>query len=129
MLARVCSAASLSRVSCRIRNKSSAAKTKTVDAEEQSTSVETPAFVPVPIIPTTEPLKVEGLRAGKKYYWCTCGLSMKQPFCDNSHKGTAFKPRAFILKDTPTEPIMFCGCKQTKHAPFCDDSHLALETK
>ena len=58
---------------------------------------------------------------GKSYYWCTCGVSSKQPFCDGSHKGTEFKPVAF--KADVTKKLFFCACKQTKNQPFCDGSH------
>ena len=58
---------------------------------------------------------------GKSYYWCTCGKSSKQPFCDGSHKGTEFKPIAF--KADVTKKLFFCACKQTKNQPFCDGSH------
>ena len=58
---------------------------------------------------------------GKNYAWCSCGLSKKQPFCDNSHKGSEFKP--VIYKATETKKMFFCACKQTSDQPFCDGSH------
>ena len=58
---------------------------------------------------------------GKSYYWCTCGKSSKQPFCDSSHKGTEFNP--VIFKADETKKIFFCACKQTNNQPFCDGSH------
>jgi CDGSH iron-sulfur domain-containing protein 3 len=66
------------------------------------------------------PVPVE-VEAGKTYYWCTCGLSAKQPFCDGSHKPTDFVPLAF----TPEEnrKVFFCTCKQTSRGPHCDGSH------
>ena len=57
----------------------------------------------------------------KSYFWCTCGLSSKQPFCDGSHKGTKFKPLAY--KAELTKKVFFCVCKQTNDQPFCDGSH------
>ena len=48
---------------------------------------------------------------GKSYYWCACGKSSKQPFCDGSHKGTEFKP--LIYKAELTKRVFFCVCKQT----------------
>ena len=60
----------------------------------------------------------------KNYYWCSCGQSAKQPFCDGSHKGTTFKP--VVFKATETKKIYFCGCKTTKNQPFCDGSHSSL---
>ena len=58
----------------------------------------------------------------KTYFWCCCGLSKKQPFCDNSHKREGdFKPIKYLaLSD---KEVWFCGCKRTKHQPFCDGSH------
>ena len=57
----------------------------------------------------------------KNYAWCACGLSKNQPFCDNAHKGSEFKP--FIYKATETKKMFFCACKQTNNQPFCDGSH------
>ena len=61
---------------------------------------------------------------GKTYYWCQCGQSIKQPFCDGSHKGTTFNP--VIFKATETKKMYFCGCKATSNQPFCDGSHSSL---
>ena len=58
---------------------------------------------------------------GKSYYWCSCGKSSKQPFCDGSHKGTEFNP--FVYKAELTKKMFFCACKQTNKQPFCDGSH------
>ena len=57
----------------------------------------------------------------KSYYWCSCGKSSKQPFCDGSHRGTEFKPLAY--KAELTKKVFFCVCKQTNDQPFCDGSH------
>jgi CDGSH-type Zn-finger protein len=67
------------------------------------------------------PIPVE---AGKSYYWCSCGQSKAQPFCDGSHKGSGFAPIAF--KADADETLYFCGCKATTHAPFCDGAHSRL---
>lgn len=61
---------------------------------------------------------------GKSYYWCQCGQSAKQPFCDGSHKETTFNP--VVFKATETKKIYFCGCKTTSNQPFCDGSHSSL---
>ncbi len=58
---------------------------------------------------------------GKTYYWCSCGKSSKQPFCDGSHKGLAFSP--FPFKADQSKKIFFCTCKQTNDPPMCDGSH------
>ncbi|MBD1133693.1 CDGSH iron-sulfur domain-containing protein [Pelagibacterales bacterium SAG-MED48] len=58
---------------------------------------------------------------GKSYYWCACGQSKNQPFCDDSHEGTEFNP--VIYKAEETKKKFFCSCKQTDNQPFCDGSH------
>ncbi|NOX09223.1 MAG: CDGSH iron-sulfur domain-containing protein [Gammaproteobacteria bacterium] len=58
---------------------------------------------------------------GKTYYWCSCGRSKSQPYCDGLHKGTDFQPKSFSAEKTET--IHLCGCKKTGTAPFCDGSH------
>lgn len=59
------------------------------------------------------------------YWWCACGLSQKQPFCDGSHKGTSFSP----TKIEVTEPkrLGLCQCKASKKPPYCDGSHAEIE--
>ena len=64
---------------------------------------------------------IEDVEEGKNYFWCSCGNSRRQPFCDGSHSGTDFSP--IIYKATETKRIFFCGCKQTKNGPICDGSH------
>jgi len=66
------------------------------------------------------PIAIE-VEEGKSYYWCSCGQSKKQPFCDGSHKGTEFTPLAYKAEET--KKVFFCACKQTNNAPFCDGSH------
>ena len=64
------------------------------------------------------------LEAGKTVYWCTCGRSAKQPFCDGSHKGTEFTPLAYTPEKSGTAYL--CGCKASKTSPLCDGSHKQL---
>jgi CDGSH iron-sulfur domain-containing protein 3 len=64
------------------------------------------------------------VEAGKTYFWCACGRSHNQPFCDGSHAGTDKSPRRFTAERT--EEVALCGCKQTLDPPFCDGSHNAL---
>jgi len=64
------------------------------------------------------------VEAGKTYYWCACGRSKNQPFCDGSHKVTSFTPKAFDAEKS--EKVWLCGCKQSKNAPFCDGTHKTL---
>lgn len=59
---------------------------------------------------------------GKRYFWCSCGKSKNQPFCDGAHKGTDFKPIPFVAETTGT--VTLCGCKKTDDGPWCDGSHL-----
>ena len=73
-----------------------------------------------PTIADNKPKGVE-LTKGEDYYFCTCGKSNNQPFCDGSHKGTGFKPKQFQADDDGTAYL--CVCKHTKNAPFCDGSH------
>ncbi|VAW85706.1 Glutamate synthase [NADPH] large chain [hydrothermal vent metagenome] len=73
-----------------------------------------------PVIADNRPKKVT-LTKDEKYYFCTCGRSKKQPFCDGSHAGTAFKPKSFVA-DQDGEAYL-CSCKYTNNTPFCDGTH------
>ena len=66
-------------------------------------------------------VEVEG---GKTYFWCSCGQSDNQPFCDGSHKGSSFLPLKFDADKN--RQMYFCGCKQTDKQPFCDGAHSKL---
>jgi CDGSH-type Zn-finger protein len=61
------------------------------------------------------------LTKGQRYFWCACGLSESQPFCDGSHKGTEFGPLKYVPEKD--EEVFLCQCKHTKKVPFCDGSH------
>lgn len=76
-----------------------------------------------PECPQKAPYRVE-LTEGKTYFWCACGRSQKQPFCDGSHKETGFTPVKFTAE--ATKPAFLCGCKQSGKAPFCDGKHKTL---
>ena len=76
-----------------------------------------------PTIAQKAPYPVE-VEAGKTYFWCSCGKSQSQPFCDGSHQGSEFTPVAFKAEQTETK--YFCGCKMTASQPFCDGAHSKL---
>ncbi|NVO54426.1 CDGSH iron-sulfur domain-containing protein [Rhodobacteraceae bacterium B1Z28] len=76
-----------------------------------------------PIIAQTSPFPVEVVE-GKSYFWCACGKSKRQPFCDGSHKGTGLEPVKYTAD--ASKKVFFCGCKQTAKPPLCDGSHSRL---
>jgi len=76
---------------------------------------------PVPAQKAPYPVEVE---AGKSYFWCACGRSANQPFCDGSHKGTGLAPVKY--KPEADGRAFFCGCKATGNSPLCDGSHKGL---
>lgn len=61
---------------------------------------------------------------GKDYYWCSCGKSKAQPFCDGSHQGSEFTPVKYTAEDN--QPVYFCGCKHSVNGPLCDGTHKSL---
>lgn len=67
-----------------------------------------------------KPIEVT-IEAGKTYWWCACGLSKKQPFCDGSHKGTLIAPVPYKTTEAGTKWL--CICKRTGTPPLCDGSH------
>ena len=73
-----------------------------------------------PVIADNKPVKVN-LSKGQEYYFCTCGYSKSQPFCDGSHAGTSFTPKAFVSEED--QEAYLCACKHTRNTPFCDGSH------
>ena len=77
-----------------------------------------------PVIAGREPMAVE-VEEGKIYWWCTCGRSANQPFCDGSHKGTEFAPEGW---EAPKPGKVFmCTCTHTGTSPLCDESHNTLD--
>ena len=76
-----------------------------------------------PIVAQKAPYSHE-VAAGKTYYWCACGRSANQPFCDGSHKGSAFTPMQWSA--TESKRVAFCTCKQTETQPLCNGAHKAI---
>ena len=66
------------------------------------------------------PIAVD-VTAGKDYWWCACGKSAKQPFCDGSHKDSGMGPYKYTA--TADTTLWFCACKKTANRPLCDGSH------
>lgn len=77
-----------------------------------------------PRIAGTEPVSVE-LTEGQTYYFCTCGRSDNQPFCDGSHSGTEFSPKGFEAERTGLH--FLCACKRSENTPYCDGTHNRLD--
>ncbi len=76
-----------------------------------------------PNIAAKAPIGIE-VEAGKAYFWCSCGKSAKQPFCDGSHSGSEFSPLRYTAEESKT--LYFCQCKHTAKKPLCDGSHSKL---
>jgi glutamate synthase domain-containing protein 2/CDGSH-type Zn-finger protein len=79
-----------------------------------------------PVVADNKPAKVS-LNKSKEYYFCACGRSQNQPFCDGSHAGTQFKPKSFVAEETGD--AFLCQCKHTANPPFCDGSHKQFTTE
>lgn len=76
-----------------------------------------------PEIAQKAPYAVE-VEAGKSYWWCACGKSKSQPFCDGTHKGSGFSPVEHKASEAGT--VYFCGCKNSSNGALCDGSHKRL---
>lgn len=76
-----------------------------------------------PNIAQKGPFPVE-VEEGKNYFWCACGKSKNQPFCDGSHKDTGFSPVKYTAE--ASKKVFFCGCKHSANAPLCDGTHNKL---
>ena len=76
-----------------------------------------------PVIAQKSPYQAT-VEAGKKYFWCACGRSQNQPFCDGSHKDTGLTPVTYKAEESKT--VWFCGCKHSAGTPFCDGTHSTL---
>ena len=79
--------------------------------------------MPQPEIAAKTPFAVD-VEADKDYYWCSCGKSKAQPFCDGSHKGSDFVPTKYSA--TESKKVYFCGCKHSANGALCDGTHKTL---
>jgi len=75
-----------------------------------------------PVIASKMPAVMD-LEAGV-YWWCSCGKSSTQPFCDGSHKGSSFTPQKVVIEEA--KKVAFCNCKHSNNGPFCDGAHASL---
>ncbi|HAJ21423.1 MAG TPA: glutamate synthase [Rhodospirillaceae bacterium] len=73
-----------------------------------------------PLIAAKQPFPIDVV-AGQKYFWCACGRSASQPFCDGSHTGTKMTPQIYTADKSRT--VFFCGCKHSVRGPLCDGTH------
>lgn len=76
-----------------------------------------------PEIAAISPFVID-VEKGKEYYWCSCGMSKSQPFCDGSHKGSEFTPVKYTAEES--KAVYFCGCKHSGNGALCDGSHESL---
>lgn len=76
-----------------------------------------------PEIGGRKPIKIEE-QTGTEYYWCACGKSKNQPFCDGSHAGSGFEPMCIVPEKEGR--AFLCTCKQTSNPPYCDGAHRNL---
>jgi CDGSH iron-sulfur domain-containing protein 3 len=79
--------------------------------------------MPDPIPAQKSPYPVDVV-AGRKYLWCACGRSHRQPLCDGRHAGTGLLPLLWTAPESGT--VWFCGCKATATKPLCDGTHERL---
>jgi CDGSH iron-sulfur domain-containing protein 3 len=75
------------------------------------------------VVAAKAPMGVD-VEAGRTYWWCRCGRSARQPFCDGSHKGSDVAPLKYDAAQDGK--VWFCCCKQTASEPLCDGSHKRL---
>ena len=59
------------------------------------------------------------------YFWCACGRSANQPFCDGSHRGTSFKPQKVVVEEK--QLIKWCMCRHSAEGALCDNKHRELD--
>eukprot|EP00826_Nyctotherus_ovalis_P008883 TRINITY_DN1230_c0_g2_i1.p1 TRINITY_DN1230_c0_g2~~TRINITY_DN1230_c0_g2_i1.p1 ORF type:complete len:197 (+),score=52.13 TRINITY_DN1230_c0_g2_i1:90-680(+) len=76
---------------------------------------------PLPVVPQLEPYEFKELIPNKTYFWCGCGISTKQPFCEGKHHESIFKAVSFKVDETNNKNVKLCGCKQSSKKPYCDN--------
>jgi CDGSH-type Zn-finger protein len=87
------------------------------------TAEKEPTMTDKATIAGTEPIGI-AVKAGRDYWWCACGRSKNQPFCDGSHAGSPFSPVKWTAPESAE--VFFCTCKQTTTQPLCSGAHEAL---
>lgn len=78
-----------------------------------------------PVINDNKPTRVQ-LEKNQEYFYCACGLSKNQPFCDGSHSGTGMTPKKFIVDENAD--AFLCMCKHSANPPYCDGSHKQFDS-
>jgi len=74
--------------------------------------------------PIPQRMPVVGVAEPGEYFWCACGRSKNQPYCDGSHKGSSYSPVRVVI-EAPRK-VAWCACKRSAQAPFCDGSHARI---
>ena len=55
------------------------------------------------------------------------GRSLRQPFCNGSHKSVGLAALKFSAAGT--KQARLCGCKSSGDKPFCDGSHKSIRAR
>ena len=78
-----------------------------------------------PIVRALTPLRLEVVE-GKTYFWCACGRTTTEPWCDGSHKATTIRPVKWVAPKSGTASICVCRATRRPGRVLCDGSHAAV---